>query len=190
MRARIGLEECGLPYNLHMVDMQNGGHKKPEFTAINPNAQIPVIIDSDGPGGKKVTLSQSMAILMYCGQKSGKFLPKDPSPLYLQGLMSAASDMGPTLGAIFGITRSKEPHQPSLEPFEARWKTYLKTWDGTLAANRYCAGNEITVVDFALYGTWARAKSVVPKLCEGNPNIERWAAEIGARPATAKAMKF
>lgn len=190
MRARIVLEECGLAYNFHPVDMANGGHRKPEFLAMNPNGQIPVIVDSDGPGGKKVTLAQSMAILVYCGRKAGKFIPADMTPLYIQGLMSAASDIGPTLGAIFGMVRMKEPHAPSLDPFVGRWKTYLKNWDATLGANKYCAGGEVTIVDFAMYGSWARAKGVIPQYCEGLPNLERWAAEIGARPATAKAMKF
>jgi len=192
MRARIALEECGLEYKLHMVDLAKGGNRTPEFLALNPNGQIPVMVDSDGPGGKPVTVAQSMAILMYCAEKTGKFLPGDPAlrPLFLQGLMSAASDIGPTLGAIFGMVRAKEQHRPSMEPFEQRWKAYLKVWDDILGKSKYCAGNELTVVDFALYGSWARAKGVIPALCEGFPNIERWAAEIGARPATQRAMKF
>src|SRR5439155_1638750 len=79
MRARIGLEECGLAYNLHPIDLAKGEQKSPSFLAMNPNGQIPVIVDSDGPGGKPVTISQSVAVLMYCAEKSGKFLPKDPA---------------------------------------------------------------------------------------------------------------
>ena len=192
MRARIALEECGLPYTLHTVDLANGGNKTAAFLAMNPNGQIPVIVDSDGPGGKPVTLAQSMAILMYCAEKSGKFIPKDPAlrAPFLQGLMNTASDIGPTLGAIFGMMRAKEPHRPSLEPFEGRWKTFLTTWDGVLGRGKYCVGDEISVVDLALYGSWARAKGVAPALCEGYPNLERWAAEMAARPAIQRAVKF
>ncbi len=192
MRARIALEECGLAYNFHPVDLAAGGSKTPTFLAMNPNGQIPVMTDSDGPGGKPATIAQSMAILMYCAEKSGKFIPKDPAlrPLFLQGLMSAASDIGPTLGAIFGMVRAKEQHRPSMEPFENRWKSYLKVWDGILGKTKYCVGNEVTIVDFAMYGSWARAKGVIPALCEGYPNLERWAAEIAARPAIQRAVKF
>ena len=79
MRARIALEECGLPYKLNFVDLAKGEHKTPQFLAMNPNGQIPVIVDHEGPGGKPLTLSQSTAILLYCAEKSGKFLPKDPA---------------------------------------------------------------------------------------------------------------
>lgn len=192
MRARIVLEECGLDYRFHPVDLQAGGNRTPEFLAMNPNGQIPVIVDSDGPGGKPVTLAQSMAILVYCAEKSGKFQPKDAAarPAFLQALMSAATDVGPTLGTIFGISRSKDPHKPTQEMFEGRWKQYLAVWNERLGQSRYCAGGEITIADFALYGAWVRAKGVLPHCCAGFANVDRWAAELAARPAIQRAMKF
>jgi GST-like protein len=192
MRARIALEECGLPYTFHPVDLAKGGNRTPEFLAMNPNGEIPVIVDSEGPGSKKLTLSQSIAILTYCAEKAGKFIPGDPAarPAYTQALMGAATDMGPLLGTIFAIVRSKEPHQPTLAMFEGRWKNYLKVWDGTLSDRRFAAGSDVTIADFALYGTLARAKGVIPKICEGFPNVDRWLAEIGARPAVQRAMRF
>lgn len=192
MRARIALEECGLPYVFHPIDLAKGEHKTPAYLAMNPNGQIPVIVDSQGPGGKKLTLSQSLAILVYCAEKSAKFIPTDPiaKPAFYQALMSAASDMGPTLGAIFAIVRSKKPHRPTAELFESRWKAYLKVWDTTLAKRRYAAGKVVTIADFALYGVVARTKSTLPALCEGVPNVDRWLARIGARPAVRRAMKF
>src|SRR5215212_7523166 len=113
MRARIALEECGLPYTFHPIDLAKGENKTPRFLALNPNAEIPVIVDPEGPGGNKITLSQSIAILEYCAGKAGKFIPTDSAqrPAYLQALMGAATDMGPLLGTIFAIVRSKEPHQ-------------------------------------------------------------------------------
>src|SRR5512132_1514289 len=111
-RARIALEECGLAYKLHPVDLAKGEQKSAAFLAMNPNGQIPVIVDHDGPGGKPVTLSQSTAILLYCAEKSGKFLPQDPAarPAVLQALMNASTDVTPIFGALFGVVRSKEPH--------------------------------------------------------------------------------
>ena len=192
MRARIILEECGLAYNFHPLDLARGEHKTPSYLAMNPNGQIPVIVDSDGPGGKPLTLSQSMAIMVYCAEKSGKFIPTDPvaRPAFSQALMSAATDMGPTLGTIFAIVRSKDPHRPTAEMFEIRWKDYLKVWDNTLATRRHAAGEEVSIADFALYGVVARTKSVLPALCEGVPNVDRWLGEIAARPAVRRAMKF
>src|SRR5690349_4379298 len=97
MRARIALEECGLPYTLHKIDLTKGEHKTPSFLAMNPNGQIPVIVDKDGPGGKPLTLSQSTAILLYAAEKSGKFMPKDPAvrAAALQALMNASTDVTP-----------------------------------------------------------------------------------------------
>jgi GST-like protein len=192
MRARIALEECGLAYRLHPVDLAKGENKSASFVAMNPNAQIPVIVDNEGPGGKPVTLSQSAAILLYAAEKSGKFLPKDPAarPAMLQALMSTCTDITPTIGAIFAITRSKDPHAPSADLFKARFRQYLKVWDDALGAQKYCAGGEVTIADFSLYAGWLRAKLATPELCEGYPNLERWSAEMAARPAIQRAVKF
>jgi len=192
MRARIMLEECGVPYKLHPIDLTKNEQKTPEFLAMNPCGQIPVIVDHEGPGGKKVTMAQSVGIMMYLAEKTGKFLPKDAAKRarFWQSLMNATSDMGPTLGSIFTIMRAKEPHKPSQQIFEERWKGYMQAWDGMLAKDKYCAGDELTVADFALYAVLGRAKMAVPTLLDGYKNVERWASEIGARPAVKKGMTF
>ncbi len=192
MRARIALEECGLAYRLHPIDLAKGENRTAQFLALNPNGQIPVIVDAEGPGGKPVTLSQSSAILLYCAEKSGKHLPRDAAarPAFLQALMSASTDITPTLGAVFTVVRSKEPHAATAELFKARFKSYMKVWDEALGKRRYAAGDELTIADFSLYAGYARAKATTPELCEGVPAIERWAAEIGARPAIQRALKF
>ena len=116
MRARIAVEECGLAYHFHPIDIQKGEQKSPGFLAMNPMGQIPVLVDSEGPGGKPLTLSQSTAILVYCAEKSGKFLPRDPAAraAMLQALMSASTDVTPMLGALFTVIRSKDPHGPKI----------------------------------------------------------------------------
>ena len=150
------------------------------------------VVDHEGPGGKPVTLSQSSAILIYAAEKSGKFMSKDPAarPAFWQALMSASTDMTPTLGAIFQIVRSKEPHGPSAELFKGRWRQYLKVWDARLGKQKYAAGEEITIADFSLYAGYARAKGAIPELCDGFPNVARWADEMAARPAIQRALKF
>lgn len=192
MRARIALEECGLSYNLHPVDLAKGEHKTPQFLALNPNGQIPVIVDSEGPGGKKVTLSQSAAILLYAAEKSGRFLPKDPAarPALLQALMSTCTDVTPTFGAVLGILRSKDPHGPTAELFKARLKAFFKVWDDALGRQKYAAGNEVTIADFSLYAGYARTKGALAECCEGMANLERWGNEMAARPAIQRATKF
>jgi GST-like protein len=192
MRARIGLEECGLSYKLHPIDLSKGEQKTPQFLAMNPNGAVPVIVDPEGPGGKKVTLSQSAAILLYVAEKAGKFLPKDPAarPVFLQALMSSCTDVTPTLGTVFGIIRGKDPHAPTAEAFKTRLKGYFGVWDAALGQHKYAAGNEVTVADFSLYAGYVRAKGVVPETCEGCSNLDRWAKEMAARPATQRAVTF
>src|SRR4051794_10816823 len=108
MRARIALEECGLKYNWHPIDLAKGEHKTPQFLALNPMGQIPVIVDNEGPGGSKVTLAQSSAIMVYCAEKAGKFIPKDGAKkaAMLEAFMSASTDITPTFGSVNACVRA------------------------------------------------------------------------------------
>src|SRR6266446_6006752 len=112
MRARIALEECGLKYNWHPIDLTKGEQSTPQYLALNPMGQIPVIVDNEGPGGHKITLSQSSAIMMYCAEKAGKFIPKDPAKraAMLEAYMSASTDITPGFGSVNACVRAKEPH--------------------------------------------------------------------------------
>lgn len=192
MRARIALEECGLEYTLHAIDLAKGENRTPQFLAMNPMGQIPVIVDRDGPGGKPVTIAQSTAILMYCAEKSGKFLPKDPAAraLAYQALMSASTDVTPMFGALFACVRAKEPHEPTIAMFRERLKGMFKYWDDQLATKKYAAGDEVTVADLSLLAGWLRTKGSAPDVVDGLPNLTRWATEMSARPAVQRALKF
>lgn len=192
MRARMALEECGLAYNFHPIALDKGENRTPQFLAMNPNGQIPVIVDSEGPGGKSVTLSQSSAILIYCAEKSGRFMPKEGAAraAMWQALMSASTDITPTIGSIFAVLRSKEPHPPTANLFKDRFRQYLKVWDERFAKQKYAAGNEMTIADISLYAGWVRIQAMSPDVCEGVAHIDRWAKEMGARPAMQRAVKF
>jgi len=192
LRAKIMLDECGLPYKLHPVDLAKGENKTPEFLKMNPMGAIPVIVDNEGPGGKPVTMAQSIGILAYLAEKSGKFMPKDPAqrPIFWQALAAAATDLGPTLGDIFAIMRSADKHQPSQAIFEAKFKNQLKVLDGNLGKQKYVAGDEITVADFAAYAVIYRAEQTVAALLQGYPNLDRWRKEMAARPGVQKGLKF
>src|SRR5262249_21898630 len=124
MRARMALEECGLAYTLHPVALEKGEHKTPQFLKLNPNAQIPVIVDHDGPGGKPITLSRSAAILIYCAEKSGRLMPEDGAAraAMWQAMLSGATDITPMIGSIFAVRRSKEPHAPTAALFTDRFR--------------------------------------------------------------------
>jgi GST-like protein len=192
MRARIALEECGLPYKLHPVNLDKGESKTPQFLALNPNGQIPVMVDPEGPGGKPVTVCQSTAILLYCAEKSGKFLPREPLArlAVMQALMSASTDVTPYLGGLFLVIRSKDPHQPTADLFRTRVRHYFKVWDDTLGKQKQCVGSEVTVADLSLYAGYVRAKGTVPEVVEGMKNLERWGGEMAARPGIQRATKF
>ena len=192
MRARIALEECGLPYKLNFIDLSKGEHKTPQFLALNPNAQIPVIVDHEGPGGKPVTLAQSTAILLYCAEKSGKFLPKDPAakPAVMQALMSASTDVTPVFGALTAMANAKPPHEPSVQAFKDRLRGFFKVWDDLLGKRKYAGGEEISVADLSLYAGYWRTKGAQPALVEGLPNLGKWADQMAARPAIQRAIKF
>ncbi len=192
LRARIMLEESGLPYELHVVDLTKGEHRSPEFLAMNPDGLIPVMVDRDGPGGASVTLPQSMAIQLYVAEKIGRFMPADPAEraAFWPVLMNASTDVGPALSAVFSVVRSDNPRSPSLGLFETKFKNHMTVWDKMLGDRRYCAGDEVTIADFSLYPVFLRCQQVTPALAEGFPNVDRWAGEIGARPAVARGVKF
>ena len=194
MRARIALEECGLKYNWHPIDLAKGEHKTPQFLALNPMGQIPVIVDNEGPGGSKVTLAQSSAIMVYCAEKVGKFIPKDGAKkaAMLEAFMSASTDITPGFGSINACLRAKDPapYAAAGDMFKQRLKGYFKVWDDFLGKRKYAAGDEFTIADLSLYAGYWRTKGALPELIEGMPNLARWSSELAARPAIQRATKL
>jgi GST-like protein len=189
MRARLALEESGLPYTWHRIDLAKGDHKKPEFLKLNPFGQIPAIVDPDGPGGKPVTLHQSTAILMYLAEKSGRLMPKNAAdrPAFLEALMGGSTDITPQFGCVNNARTMKEPHAPTVDMLKARLVNLFKVWDGLLATRKYAAGGEFTIADLSLYAGYWRCKGAMPEVLGGLPNLERWAKEVAARPAVQRA---
>ena len=192
MAPHIVLEEIGAPFELVLVDREHDAHRSAAYLRLNPNGQIPVIVDRDGPGGKPLTLSQSTAILVYAAEKSGKFIPKDPAAraAMLQALMSASTDVTPIFGAYFLAARAKEPHPPTVQLLKDRVRGLFQVWDAALAKSKCCVGDEVTVADLSLYAGYARVKGAAPDAIEGMPNLARWGDMMAARPAIQRAMKF
>jgi len=190
LRAAVVLEESGLPYRAHKVDLAKGEHRTPEFLKLNPAGLIPVIVDPDGPGGKPLTLSQSGAIILYVAEKSGKFLPKDAArrALAMQWMMQAASDVAGTSGTIFRMeTGVPEKIAANTDYFKQRLLGFFAVCDAHLAAREYLA-DEFSVADIMLYPNFAARKALIDQ-AGGFANLQRWGAAIGARPGVQRGMK-
>jgi len=190
LRASVALEEAGLPYRVHAVDLAKGEHRGAAFLKLNPAGLIPVIVDQDGPGGKPVTLSQSGAIILYIAEKTGKFLPKDAArrALTMQWFMQGATDVVATSGAIFRLENSVPEKIPSsIDYFKQRLLGFLSVCDAHLAGREYLA-DELSVADLMLYPNFALRKPLIDQ-AGGFTNLQRWGATMASRPAVSKGMK-
>ena len=114
-------------------------------------------MDHEGPGGLSVTLSQSTAILLYCADKSGKFMPKDAAarPAVLQALMSASTDVTPIFGALTAMANAKPPHEPSVQAFKDRLRGFFKVWDEQLAKRKFAGATRSHADLSAVRGYWS-----------------------------------
>ncbi|MEK9683392.1 MAG: glutathione S-transferase family protein [Rhodospirillaceae bacterium] len=191
LRVKITLDECGLDYNLHRVNMAEKEHKSEAFLKLNPLGQTPVIIDQDAPGGP-LTMCQSMAIMFYVCEKAGKFIPTDPAQRasFWEPAMHAATEIGPGYGAIPFITRWEKENQHAKDMFQSRYRLHMEHTDKILSRQKYYAGDEVTLADFAAFGIITRGKSTFPEMSEGYTNIDRWHDELAARPGVQKGLDF
>jgi GST-like protein len=186
-RARILLEESGLAYRLHRVDL---AAKTPEFLGLNPVGQIPVIVDSAGPGRKPVTITQSAAIAIYIANKVGKFWPRSDTGRIaaLEWMMMACTDAAPSSGLIFmAMNRVPEKSDANTAFFETRMLNYLRHFDTRLDGRDYLAGT-LSVADFALYPVYTARRGLIEK-AGGLTRLDAWAARLAARPAVQRAMQ-
>lgn len=186
-RPALMLEECGLAYTAHKIDLMKGEGRGPEYQRINPVGAIPAIVDHDGPGGRTVTLAQSGAILLYLAEKTGQFWPADPveRAAHLQWLLFALTDLAPTSSAIFYASRLDDKAAQGL--FEDRLLGYLGHVDRRLGEVEYLAGG-LGLADLALYPVYDARKALI-EAKGGLANVARWAAAVGGRPAVQKGMK-
>jgi len=187
-RASVILEECGLPYTVHKLDLTKGEQKTPEYLKINPAGAIPAIVDRGAAGGP-ITLAQSGAIALYACEKSGKFLPTDPAKraVVLQWFLHAMSDQAPSSGVLFRLGSMPEKPAAVLSAFETRLADMFRFVDARLGQAEYLAG-ELSVADFALYPVVASRTKLVEST-GGLDNLARWSAALAARPGVAKGMK-
>lgn len=188
-RVAIMLEECGLPYTLHRIDLMAGEQHRPEFLRINPAGAIPAIVDHDGPGGSPLALSQSGAILIYLAEKTGRFLPADPArrAQAFQWLAQALSDTAAASSAYFLLgTFAPEKSQANVDWFGDRVVKFLRHADARLAEREYLA-DELSIADFALYPL-ANVRRGLVDAAGDLPHLVRWMAALGGRPAVARGL--
>ena len=188
-KVSVMLEECGLPYRVHPVDIGKGDQFKPEFLAINPNNRIPAIVDPQGPDGKPLPLFESGAILVYLSGKSGKFLPQSVRGKYiaLQWLMFQMGGVGPMFGQAHHFMRAKKDEVPyGSERYGTEAKRLYGVLQKRLAEAAYLA-DEYSIADIATYPWVARHEWHRVELAEF-PAVKRWYDTIGRRPAVARGM--
>jgi GST-like protein len=190
-KVHIMLEECGLAYRAHGIDIGAGEQFAPEFLAISPNNKIPAITDPDGPDGKPISLFESGAILLYLAGKTGRFLPKGTAQKYevLQWLMFQMGGVGPMLGQThhFRIyAPEKIPYAVDRYTNEAR--RLYGVMDRRLAKSKYLGGDEYSLAEIAVF-PWLRSWKNQGIDWNDHPHLKGWFDEVGARPAVKRGVE-
>lgn len=189
-KVSVMLEECGLPYNVHEINIGADEQFTQEFLAINPNGKIPAIVDSEGPDGRSISMMESGAILVYLSGKTGKFLPESPRGKYeaLQWLMFQMGGVGPMFGQAHHFIRSAKEEVPyGIERYSRETRRLYGVLDKHLSKEEYLAAGEYTIADIATYPWIARHEWHKVDLNDF-PNVKRWYDEIGTRPAVRRGM--
>jgi GST-like protein len=183
------LEECGLPYTVHPIDIGKGDQFKPEFLALNPNGKIPAIVDPEGPQGKRFALFESGAILVYLAGKTGKLLPRAERGKYeaLQWLMFQMGGVGPMFGQAHHFMRAKKDAIAyGSERYGAEATRLYGVMDAHLARHAFFA-DEYSIADISLYPWVARHEWHRVRL-DDLPSVKRWFDSLARRPAVARGM--
>lgn len=188
-KVSIMLEECRVRYRVKALDITQGDQFHPDFVAINPNSKIPVIVDPDGPDGWPITLSESGAILLYLAAKTGKFLPATDRGKYeaMQWLMFQMGGIGPMFGQAHHFLRfAPEPQPYAIKRYSTETARLYGVLDKRLSEAKYLAA-EYSIADMATFPWVARHEWQKIDLAD-YPNVQRWFAAIGARPAVQRGM--
>ena len=190
-KVHIMLEECGLPYRAHPVNIGAGDQFKPEFLAISPNNKIPALTDPDGPDGRPISLFESGAILLYLAAKTGKLLPTSVRDRYevLQWLMFQMGGVGPMLGQAHHFRIYAPEKLPyAVDRYTNEAKRLYGVMDKRLAQSKYIAGPEYTIADIAIF-PWLRSWKNQGIDWADYPHLKGWFDEISARPAVARGVE-
>lgn len=199
VKVSIMLEEIGLPYEPHTINIGQNETWEPEFLSLNPNGKIPAILDPNGPGGKPFALFESGAILIYLAEKTGQFLPTDPAQRYetLQWLFFQMAAVGPMFGQLGYFHkfagREIEDKRP-LERYRAESQRLLGVLETRLEGRTWIMGDDYTIADISLLG-WVR--NLIGFYGAGDlvdyaslTHVPAWLARGLARPAVQRGLEI
>ncbi len=187
-KVSIMLEELGLEYRVHPIDIGAGEQHAPEFVAISPNSKIPAIVDHEAPDGEPLTMFESGAILIYLAEKCGRLLPTAFRPRLetLQWLMFQMGNVGPFFGQAHHFRRFAPERVPyAIERYTKETRRLYGVMDKHLTTAEYLAAGEYTIADVATFPWAARHPWQGVDLAEF-PNVKRWYDAIWERPAVQK----
>jgi GSH-dependent disulfide-bond oxidoreductase len=190
-KVHIMLEECGLPYRVHHVNIGEGDQFNPDFLAISPNNKIPAIVDADGPDGKPISLFESGAILVYLASKAGKFLGNTDREKFtmLQWLMFQMGGVGPMLGQAHHFRiYAPEKLEYGINRYTNEAKRLYGVIDKQLSTHAYLAGDQYTIADIATF-PWLRSWKNQGVDWADYPHAKRWFDEISERPAVKRGVE-
>lgn len=191
-KASIMLEETGLPYTTRVYDLRAGEHLSPGYLAINPVGRLPTLIDETGDDGQPLIVYGSAAILLYLAERSGRLLPAKPAARarVYHWLGIVASDLAPAYSGqfVFG-TLAPEKLPWAIAFYDQLCLRMLAPLEQQLTQSRHLAGEEYTIADVIAYPVAAVSMQRFPGHFAAHPQIARWAAEVGARPAVQRGMR-
>ena len=188
-KAHIMLEECGLAYRAHAVNLLAGEQFKPAFLKISPNNKIPAIVDTRGPGGKPYALFESGAILIYLADKSGRFLPKRGRARFevIEWLMFQMANIGPMFGQAHFFREFAPDKIPyAIERYRAEANWLYGVLNKRLGRRNYICGR-YSIADIASYA-WVDYHAHLGVAVDDYPNVKRWLARMAARPGVRRGM--
>lgn len=190
-KVHIMLEECGLEYKVHPINIGAGDQFGEAFLKISPNNKIPAIVDPDGPDGEPISLFESGAILLYLAGKTGKFLPEDVRGKYeaLQWVMFQMGGVGPMLGQAHHFRiYAPEKIEYAINRYTNEAKRLYGVIDKQLGRNEWLAGDEYTIADIATF-PWLRSWQNQGVDLDDYPNLKRWFETIATRPAVQRGVE-
>jgi GST-like protein len=188
-KVSIMLEELGLPYRVHPVNIGQGDQFRPDYLEINPNGKIPSIVDPEGPDGQPIALMESGAILVYLAEKHGRLLPPCGRARHevFQWLMFQMGGVGPMFGQTHHFLRAAKEQVPyAIERYTKETRRLYGVMNGRLGERAFLAG-DYSIADIATYPWVARHEWHKVDLAEF-PGVKRWFDAISARPAVQKGM--
>ena len=190
-KVHIMLEECGLPYIPHAVDIGAGDQFKPGFLSISPNNKIPAIVDHNGPDGHAISLFESGAILLYLASKTGKFLGETDREKFttMQWLMFQMGGVGPMLGQAHHFrVYAPEKIDYAINRYTNEAKRLYGVIDKQLSEHAYLAGNSYTIADIATF-PWIRSWEKQGIIIDDYPYLKKWFETISERPAVQRGVE-